>query len=370
MKVEEKISSLQLLIINILFVVGSAILFLPSTLAFHAKEDAWIVALLGGAIGVAINLLVYLTLIGLYPEKNIIQMYTLTFGKYLGGFFSIILCLYALILCSLILRGIGDFVVTQILPKSPLSIIIAAFMLIIILGSRLGIETIARSSEVFFPWVIGLFILCSFLIVPYIHFDWIKPFLEDGLIPIIKGTLSYLGFPYFECVLLLMLVPHLQNRTKTKKAWIWGICIGAFFLFIPVIVSTMVLGPLETQNQMYSTYVLAKLLRIPVVLERMEVIVAFIWIISIFFKLIICFYSLLKGIQTICKLSSYKMLTFPVGFFLVNFSIIIGEDIVILNTFSSTIWTIISLQTGFLMPVLLLLVSWMRQTSQKTTKGY
>ncbi|MGW9530536.1 GerAB/ArcD/ProY family transporter [Paenibacillus terrae] len=46
-----KISSRQLLILTILFTIGTAILVIPSVMAATAKQDAWIGALVGVGAG-------------------------------------------------------------------------------------------------------------------------------------------------------------------------------------------------------------------------------------------------------------------------------------------------------------------------------
>jgi spore germination protein KB len=285
----EKISSFQFFILIFLFVIGSSVLYIPTVLVAAAKEDGWIVAIIGGILGIVITVF-YVKLADRLEGKNMTSMYDEVFGAVLGKVFTLLFAYFCLILSSLILRGIGDFMVTQVMNETPVEIIMACFVLIIVMAKKYGIEVFARTAEIFFPWIIFLFFLGIFLILPEINFQWIFPIFDNGMKPLIKGTISYLGFPYFECVLLLMVVPYLNQFEKAMKTWLLGTAVGAFVLFIPVIIAIMVLGPDLTARQSYVTYILAKKMTIPRVFERMEVIIAIFWIFTIFYKLLLCFF--------------------------------------------------------------------------------
>jgi spore germination protein KB len=355
MKKIEKISSFQFFILVIMYVVGSSVLYIPTVLAANAKEDAWIVGIIGGIIGVGIVFL-YVKTAEASQGKDLIQMYDSVFGFILGKVFTVIFCFFCLILASLILRGIGDFMVTQIMPETPIEIIMGLFIFFVIFAQKYGVEVFARSAEIFFPWIIFLFSFGVSMILPDVQFNRILPILDNGIKPILKGTFSYLGFPYLECVLLLMILPYCNQFKLAKKSWVLGTVIGAIILLIPVVLSLMVLGPETTARQSYVTYVLAKKMGVPHVFERMEVIIAIFWIITIFYKLLLCSFSLTKSVGALLKVEDEKILTFPLGIFIFCTAIISGEDVVYLNDFSSNVWPFFALQTGLLLPLFILLI--------------
>jgi spore germination protein KB len=351
----EKISSFQFFILVIMFVVGSSVLYIPSVLAASAKEDAWIVGVIGGFLGVGIVFL-YIKMAEASQGKDLIQMYDSVFGSILGKVFTIIFCFYCLIIASLILRGIGDFMFTQIMPETPIEIIMGLFIFLVIHAQKYGVEVFARTAEIFFPWIIFLFTFGVCMILRDIEFVRIFPILSNGIKPILKGTFSYFGFPYLECLLLLMLLPYCNHLKSAKKSWILGTIAGAIILLIIIVLSIMVLGPEMTARQSYVTYILAKKMGIPHVFERMEVIIAIFWILTIFYKLLICSFCLTKSIGTLLKVEEEKILAFPLGIIIFCTAIISGEDVVYLNDFSSKIWPFVALQIGLLLPLLILLI--------------
>ncbi|MEY9868016.1 hypothetical protein ABIE66_003395 [Peribacillus sp. B2I2] len=78
-----KISSHQLMILILLYSVGTVILHTPSPLAGFAKQDAWLAALLG--TGVALIFVWFFIRVGnLYPDLALDQINEKVFGRLLG----------------------------------------------------------------------------------------------------------------------------------------------------------------------------------------------------------------------------------------------------------------------------------------------
>ncbi|MGW8424988.1 GerAB/ArcD/ProY family transporter [Peribacillus simplex] len=78
-----KISSHQLMILILLYSVGTVILHTPSPLTSFAKQDAWLAALLG--TGIALIFVWFYIRVGyLYPDLALDQINEKVFGKLVG----------------------------------------------------------------------------------------------------------------------------------------------------------------------------------------------------------------------------------------------------------------------------------------------
>lgn len=144
------LSSRQLAVLVIFFTIGTSILLVPSYLVVEAKQDAWISALIGMGAGTLFALL-YVKLAQLYPDKTFVQYCEIILGKWLGKLVALIYLLFILIFESFVLKDIGEFLVTHIIVETPIQFIMIIFMLLVIVASRLGIGTLARSADIFFP---------------------------------------------------------------------------------------------------------------------------------------------------------------------------------------------------------------------------
>jgi spore germination protein KB len=131
----------------------------------------------------------------------------------------------------------------------------------------------------------------------------------------------------------------------------------------------LVLGADLTARQSYPSYMLGKKIKIGDFLQRVEVLVAIIWMLTIYFKLTICYYGLSLGLAQLFGLKSYKILTFPLAFLIIPFSIFISPNIVSIDQYVTKALTPFSFTICFILPLLLLVIGKVKkQLASKTTK--
>jgi spore germination protein KB len=355
-----QITNQQMIILIALYTVGSSILIVPAGLAVDAKQDAWLAAILGVGVGLLI-VWMYGALANRFNPMTLIEFNELLFGKWLGKTAVFLLITFCFLLGALVLRNIGDFMVTQIMPKTPIQAVHIVFAMIVVMGARLGVETLARSAEILFPWVILLFFISVLFLLPQIHPENIQPVLEQGIKPIIKATIPFVGTPFLELVVFLMITPYLKQSQGIKKTFFLGVLFGGGILILVVTLTILALGPGVTARNVYPTYVLVKKINIGHFLERIEAFMAGIWFMTIFFKTTICFYVSALGISQILKLKDYRILTFPLGVLLLVLSIISYPNMAYMIQFVSKIWFFYSFTYGCLLPLLLLLVAYVNK---------
>ncbi|MBM7659871.1 spore germination protein KB [Bacillus mesophilus] len=351
------ISPRQFSILTSLFVVGSAVLFIPTILVGAAKQDAWISGLLGILFGILLAWF-YGNLSKIDPDKSYIQLCMFSFGKWGGGLIAILTFTFHIILSCLLLFDIGDFLLTHILIGTPIEVIYYMFILaVVVYSTRLGIEPIARSAEIFFPWLFMLFILISLFLLPQIQGINILPVFEDGILPILNGTYFFIGFPFVEMILLLMITPHIYDKTKITSSFINGVVLGSFILFVLVVMCILVLGPGFSMRNEFPIYVLGKKVSIGNFLERVEVIIAIIWFLSIYFKLTIVSYSFLVGLSQLLNMKDYRPLTFPFAVLIIPLTLLVIPSSIYLKEFSKHATTPYMIFIGFILPLLVYMVS-------------
>ncbi|PLR79099.1 spore gernimation protein [Bacillus sp. V3-13] len=361
-----QISVRQFTVLTILFMLGPAILFSPSVLAAEAKQDAWMAAALGVGIGLLFVWL-YTTIGNRFPGMTLVEYCEEILGKWLGKIVALLYFSFFFILAALLLRNIGDFVTVQIMPETPIEVIHIMFLSVVVMGTRLGLEPIARAGEILMPWTIIFFLIVVFSIIPQIDFQKIQPVFEGGIKPVIRGSLSVVAFPYLETVIMLMLYPFVNSINKVRKAFFTGSLIGGIVIIIITALCILVLGADYTARNLYPSFVLARKIDIADFLQRVEAIVAGMWFITIFFKLTICFYASVLGLAQTFKLKEYRPLTLPLGMILVVLSIIVSPNMVYFQTLLSKIWFPYTLTFGFFLPLLLLVVAIFRKKHLKGT---
>ncbi|MCQ6282998.1 endospore germination permease, partial [Bacillus sp. EB600] len=265
-------------------------------------------------------------------------------------------------------RDIGDFFTTEILVETPLQIIMIIFALTCLIGVRLGLEVICRSAVIFFPWIVMLLFILFLFLIPQIKMEYIQPIFGEGLKPILKGSYVNWGNP-LQLGILLMVMPYVTNKTEMKKSFYKGFLIGAVFITILITLSILVLGANMTARQSYPSYMLGKKIVIGTFIQRVEILVAITWMLTLYFKATICYYALSLGLAQVLGLKSYKILTFPLAFLIIPFSIFMNPNIVSFHQFILIALTPYSLTICVFLPLLLLVIGKVKKhLASKATK--
>jgi spore germination protein KB len=260
------------------------------------------------------------------------------FGNTLGSILAFVYLTFPFILCTFLLWDIGDFMVTQIIVETPIQSIFILFILTIVFSVRSGIENIARTAEIFVPWVYGLFFIIIFFVLPSIEVTNILPILAKGIRPILQGSYHMVIFPFLELSLFLMISKNVYKREKLQKGFLGGFYKGAFVLFIVTTACILVLGPDFTSRNAFPVYVLGKKVSIGEFLQRIEIIIAIMWFLSIFFKLAIAFYSLVVGTSQLLGLKDYRPITLPFAMLVVVATSIMIPNSIFLIEFDKKAW--------------------------------
>ncbi|MBV7505821.1 endospore germination permease [Bacillus sp. sid0103] len=358
---DEKISVAQFTKLVILFTVGSTILSAPLGLISYARQDAWISVIIGILIGLLVMWL-YNTLGIRFPNMTLVEINEKLLGKWLGKVISLFFCCSLFLAAATLLFFLGEFLTAQFIPETPIEVIHILFILIIIQGVRLGIETIARAGEILFPWFIMFFIIFFLFLSPKVEVQNMLPVLETGIKPISLATLLYLEFSSLSLICLLMVFPAYINQPKRAlKGFLVGNLIGGILLLSITLLSILVLGVDNSERQLYPSYALARKINVGGFVQRLEAMLAIIWFISLYFKITVYFFGSAVGIAQILNIKDYRPLTLPLGMILVVLSLITYPNVTYSRSESIEIWIPLLLTIGFILPLSLLSVDIIRK---------
>jgi spore germination protein KB len=324
----------QFAILVLLFTIGTSIIIAPSMLAAYAKQDGWISALIGLLVGLFV-VWCYASIGTYFKDKTLIAVINESFGKYLGFVVALVFSVFALILSSLVLSNIGNFVNTRLLLGTPLDSVEYTFVITVVIGVRLGIETICRSTEFLIPLFAFLFLILTFAVLPQMDVENLLPVFEHDVHDIFKSSYGFISFPFVELMLFLMLTPYVAKQKNIKKGYLIGATVGGVLLVIITVVSIMSLGGGGTAINTYPAFSIAKKIDVGGVVQRMEVIMAWIWMFSIFSKLSVCLYVSTVCFQQLFRLRDVNCLTLPIALSLIPLSQWLSPSAVDFQTYTT-----------------------------------
>lgn len=355
----EQISPRQFTILTVLFTIGTSLLVIPSQLATDVEQDTWIGSIIACLFDFA-YLLLYIKLLNKYPDQSFIQIIEAILGKWIGKAVSWVYIIFFIMLTIFIVKFLGDFIKTMILPATPPWFIYLSFLLVVVIALRYGVETIARSAELFFPIVIVFLSIIMVMLIKDSDINNIKPVGEHGIMAITVAGLKM--SPFQEHICLLMLIPFVKRNGKYRanRSLLVGTMIGSIFLIVFSLFTILILGNYNTANMLYPVFIIVQKISIGDFFQRIEVLMIAVWFLAVFIKSCIIYHSALTGISHTMNIKDCKPLILPLGVVIAVFSNFIYQNTASFLTLSSEGWFTFALIYLLLIPLLLLVIDWIK----------
>lgn len=360
---KEKILDSQGIKMMVLFIFGSTLVVGTGG---EAERDMWISV--AAAILLAIPVcLIYSRVLTLFPGKDLFEILELNFGKFFGKLISLLFIWFAFHLGALVLRNFGEFIIDVDLPETPMIVPIIIFGFLCIWGAKAGIETIAKCSEYFLLFVMSLIILFGFLIIPNMDMDNILPIMGNGLSKALAGLLSSFTFPFGETVVFMMVFSALQNKKSPYKVYITALLLGGTVVIYIAVRNIMVLGPDTIKAVYFPSYSAISRINIGNFLQRVELTVTIIFVLSGFIKVAVCLLAATKGVASVLGFDDYRILVMPIGLLMINLSYLIYKDIGEMFDWAVKVWPYYALPFQVVLPVMIWIFIELKQRAKNKT---
>lgn len=356
-----RISIFQEAILYLTFVISTIDIFLPYLTVLRAGRDGWISVFISilETLPIAANAIA-LTL--RFPRRTLIEYSQIALGLWPGRLVGLLFIVYVLSLGATVVRELEEIMSIAFLTHTPKIVFGTAVILLSIYVVRSGVEVICRVNGILMP--LGLFFLffVGLTVLPRADFARYLPVLENGLKPPVSGSLILLSF-LTEGALVLSVVPFAERPRKV---------IGSAAIQVPLLGGALLMGTIsiavfgleETRRVLMPALELARLVEIPG-LPRSDVLILTGWYAGIFIKIAAAHYFLTIFTAQWAGLKSYKPLIMPLGVVMVSLSLLMFDNINDLVQFIGGPLIYFLLTFQFAVPLVILIVSWLRGVEEK-----
>lgn len=319
-----KVNVTQLFAMMFIFNLGTAVVV---SYGIEAKKDAWLAILLG-MCGGAVLFYIYYLLYRQYPKLPITGYARKIFGKYLGSIIGFLYIIYFLYLAARNLRDFGDLIISSTLRETPLLAVIITLVLAICYVLFLGIEGLGRTAEIFIVFLIVFGLIGNFFVLISSQADYhnLLPFLEFGWKPILTTAINMTFFPFGEMIVFTMLLPYLNQPKLVKKVWMSALTFSGLILAWTASLNIAVLGIDVMERATFPTLATIGKVNLLDFIQRLDTIVVYTLLITVFFKVSIFFYGAVVGIVDVFKIKNQKQIILPIGLILIYLSMIIASN--------------------------------------------
>jgi len=362
-------TTVQAQAVMFLFILGTAILNVPVIITALAKQGAWLSVLLAALVGWLAPLMVF-TLCQKHQGRSLIEVCLSVLGPYAGALLGAGYVLYAVHLGVLVANDVGMFETMVLQPETPLWAFHLLLLLVAVCAYRLGPEVLGRFSQMLLLIVIVVIALTFLLLIGKLHPENLLPVLGGGWRRIVAGAYPAVGFPFLETVIVTgWILPRVEETARFLRRMAVAYFLGTGFLVLVMLFTLMVFGAEWTAHLTYPLYALAQQAGISDVIERIEALTLIAWIACVQIKLIVCFAFALDGLRTLLRLPDARLFSIPLAVAMIIFAETIVPSEVHLTESVNIYWTPYSSLFGVFVPLLLLVVTWIRGMGKKRRKA-
>lgn len=323
-KLVENLSLWQLAVLLFTFEIGSVAVV---GVGNDSKQDAWIAVALSTLLGAAI-VTFYIMLLKRAPGKNLFELITLTFGKWIGKGIGLLYVFYFFYIAERVLRDFCELITTVIFENTPIEVISITMMGVIAYMLYLGLEVFGRTGEIFIPYVFTFTILIGFatFFSGEMDFKNLLPVMAEGSGPIIQHIFPrLLTFPFGELITFMVIIPYVTQFNKAGKVSVITVLVSGMIIIYGTVIEIVTLGTEQLERTVFPLLSAARDISLLEFIERVDLVVVFIVMFGIITKVSVFFFAGLKGLEHITNIS-YRYMVLPMATIISYGTILISDN--------------------------------------------
>ncbi|ULL18082.1 spore gernimation protein [Paenibacillus sp. H1-7] len=351
-----KLSALQMGILMYPTILATAILIVPAITIRYAHRDSWL-SPLWAALGGLLLVFIVDRLNKRYPQMSMIQASEHILGKPLGKVYGFLYFFLYTQDTGFVIREYGEFVVGSFLPSTPLIAVAICMIFTCAVAVRCGVAVLARCGQVFVPFMIFFLLLAFVLLIPDAKIHQLFPMMENGLRSSIRGSFTLTSW-FGDFIFLSFLFPMLSDRSKGRTWGFIAVIAVAFTMSITNFFILLLFGEVAA-NFTYPVMVAARYISLADFIEHMEALVMAVWVMSIFLKICVYYYTLVLVFTQWLAIENFRSTVYPLGILLVPYTLWIAPNLQEMAHFFDVVGAIYMIFMKMLLPLLLLVIAWL-----------
>ncbi len=283
----------------------------PRSLVEVAGPAAWLTPLPGLALAL-LGVYFFWLLLKPHPDKTIVEITESALGPVIGTFINVIYVIFFLAVGITFSRIFSEAMLVSILPRTPISVVNTGFIVTAMLGSYLGVEALARSARLTYPFVLGGIIILLVSLYPFYDMSFLFPILGKGPYQVfVQGGLA--TGVVSEVLIAAVIVHCFASRDIFPAAVSRAMLMGFTYLFILELAMIMDVNWRASTENTLPFYQLTRDIYLGRFFQRVEAIFVIIWGFIGMLKISITLYAASAGLARTLKLPYYRPLIWPLG---------------------------------------------------------
>lgn len=301
---QKQISSKQLAILVFIVACSSKLLMAPPLIMRSAGRDSYLTVAIYVVLE-ALSLFIILKTLHRNPDKTFFQILHDGMGKVFSriiiGFFAA----YALLKTLLTVSEFHLFFSNVVLDEFSWELMVIPLLAILFFGAGKTLKTLGRAGEILFPIVLLCILVITALLTRSMDFEKLLPFLEDGILPVLKGVEKY-PLWFLDMPFLLIVLGNVKLSKHTKLLSLAAFGIAAFILIVmPLFLYATHANMTHLANYGHNASRMTQFGLGTQQFGRFDVILFCIWLFSTLLYVTLVFYILLHCVLTLFSVKKH-----------------------------------------------------------------
>ncbi|TEB14312.1 Spore germination protein YndE [Pelotomaculum sp. FP] len=281
----------------------------PRLLTEIGATAAWMTPL-GGLVAALVGFYVMYLVLRKNPGQSIIEITEQAFGPVAGVLLNLVTVGFFIAVGALFAREFSEALIIAALPGVPVSIISIAYLGMGVLGAYLGLEALARTARLSYPYIFGGILLLLLALIPQWDTGGLFPFFGHGPLKVFGlGTFSTAGVT--EIIFAAVIIQSLGGVERFRLIGYRSMLLGFASLIIILLVVNLTFHWATMAENTLPFYRLARNIYIGRFLQRVESVFVIIWSIVAFIKIAVTLYGGAVALTQTLKLPDYRPLLWP-----------------------------------------------------------
>lgn len=349
------------LIVNMIFV--QAILYFPKDAASIGGSAGWMIPVI-----ITVIAFIYFAIAsGFYGNTGSLDLLEIS-ERSVGRVFKIIvgmLAAFFLILIEASLLGVFSHSLKVIsLDKSPMSYVLALFLIGMVVAAYYGIEVVARISAFIVPACIAGFILITIGVIPDFNTDNLYPLFGNGVASIINGSTFSLCV-FSPLMVIFFMVPFFRGRYINRVSYL-SVAISGMLLLWSTLAFLLTFPYDMAVDKKIPVFQMARLIEIGNYVQRVESIFVLVFSLSSILYMGTLFAFITHIIAKALDLDRPQPIILPTAVIIYCLALI--KKRFLLNLLGSEIINLMWL-AGLLLPLIVLIIGSIKKIGSENEGG-
>lgn len=358
----EKIGRFEAITLLITLIANNIVFNISSMVLSSTSTGAWINIIYLSFISIIFIIIVSI-LFKSFSNSDIVDVSEYLGGKFLKNVIAILYIIFFIVFSALCLRYFSNSLQLIYFKYSSLIFLMLLFIIPVIISNKAGLKGIVGVTRIAFPFTFFGVIILMFAASNDFVWQYLFPAFGNGFNSIFVNGITNL-FAFNVITYLFLLKPMLKEEKHFKTVSIIAVIACGLYILISIISLLMTFPFIIETDEMFSIYLLTRLVSFGDFLQRVDAVFILLWIFIFLTFLSFNFYCILKLFKKIFNINNSNEMIYSLS------SVVIGlalafKDIRSVKYFFRNYLKIYSVILVFLISFIVLLLAYFKKKKSR-----